>query len=243
MDSYNSCYQDQEYQPEDEETISLSDFQLISDENNLHETEDQFCKRQDLPSQAETNEVFEFSSYPSSTMSHAEDIINCGKLIPFKEQDHKSQNLYGRRCRSEPLPEFKISGRQSNTTNMKMRNSRSLDYQKLSRDSSTSSGSPDSHRNNSPGLSRFDGSSTRIPKPRWYILMFGIVKFPTEMDLQDIKNRQVHRTPSKSLFPSIEVAKKPPANKKSSWGVLKVLSCRGDASLSVTAPLACMPQA
>lgn len=72
--------------------------------------------------------------------------------------------------------------------------------------------------------------------------MFGTVKFPTEMDLQDIKNRQVHRTPSKSLFPGIEVAKKAPANRKSSWGVLKVLSCRDDSSINVTASIACMPQ-
>ncbi|KAK1399814.1 hypothetical protein POM88_009677 [Heracleum sosnowskyi] len=242
MDYYNARYQDQENDREDEETISLSDFPLTSDQHDPHETEDQLCRCQDLQSPAEKTEIFEFSSYPNSIMSHAEDIINCGKLIPFKEQYHVSQNLYGRRCRSESLPELKNSGCQSNSSKMKMRNSRSLDYQKLSRNSSMSSDSPDSYRNNSRSSSRFDGSSKNIPKPRWYILMFGIVKFPTEMDLQDIKNRQVHRTPSKSLFPGIEEAKKDPINRKSSWGVLKVLSCRDDASINVTGSLACMPQ-
>lgn len=241
MDYYNSRYQYQENE-QDEETISLSDFPLTSDERDPHETEDQLCTCQDLPSPAEKTEIFEFSSYPNSIMSHAEDMINCGKLIPFKEQDHVSQSLYGRRYRSESLPELNIRGCQSNSSNMKMRNSRSLDYQKLSRNSSMSSDSPDSYRNNSRSSSRFDGGSIKIPKPRWYILMFGIVKFPTEMDLQDIKNRQVHRTSSKTLFPGIEMAKKAPANRKSSWGVLKVLSCRDDASINVTASLACMPQ-
>lgn len=236
MDYYNSRYQDQETEDEYEETISLSDFPLTSDERDPHGTEDRLCACQDLPSPAEKTEIFEFSSYPNSIMSHAEDIISCGKLVPFKEQHHLSRNLYGRRCRSESLPELKTSGCQS-----KMRNSRSLDYQKLSRNTSMSSNSPDSYRNNSRSSSKSDGSS-KTPKPRWYILMFGIVKFPTEMDLQDIKNRQVHRTPSKSLFPGIEVDKKAPANRKTSWGVLKVLSCRDDASINVAKSLACVPQ-
>ncbi|KAK1388345.1 hypothetical protein POM88_016523 [Heracleum sosnowskyi] len=253
MDYYNSRYQDEENEEQDDDTISLTHFPLTPDQ-------------QEHPSPPEKIDVFEFSSDPNSIMSHAEDIINCGKLIPFKEQDqsptfhqpqcqtspvmyvndHASQGLYNRRTRSESLTELKISECRSNSTNMrgiKMRNSRSLDYQKLSRNSSLSSESPDIYRNNSRGSSRFDASTIKIPKPRWYIFMFGSVKFPPEMDLQDIKNRQVHRTTiSKSLFPNLEVVKKPPANRKRSWGVLKVLSCRDDGSVNVTASLACVPR-
>lgn len=251
MDYYNSRYQDQEKaEQEEDDTISLADFPMAPDQ-------------QDHSSPPEKIDVFEFSSAPNSTMCHAEDIINCGKLILFKEQDqspslnlpqchkspvmhdHASESLYNRRRRSESLTELKISACRSNSTNsmrgINMRTSRSLDYQKLSRNSSLSSDSPD-YRNNSRGSSRFDANTIKMPKPRWYIFMFGSVKFPPEINLQDIKNRQLHRTTSKSLFPNFEVVKKPPTNRKRSWGVLKVLSCRDDASVHVTAPLACVPR-
>lgn len=243
MEYENSRYQDQESGEEYEETISLSDFPLItSDEHDQHVViEDELRTCQDLQSVTERSENFEFSRCPDSIMSHAEDIINCGRLMPFKEQDQVSRNLYGRRCLSEPLPDLKIGGYQSNSSNRKMRNSRSLDFRKLSRNSSASSDSPDSYQNNSSST-RFDSSNIKIPKPRWYILMFGIGKFPTEMDLQDIKNRQVHRIPTKPLFPGIQVVEKAPAKRRSSWGVLEVLSCRGDTSVNVTASLACIPQ-
>lgn len=106
-----------------------------------------------------------------------------------------------------------------------------------------SSDSPEIHRNTSSarGSARFDGN-VKIPKPKWYFLLFGNVRFPPEMDLQDIKNRQVRRTPSAAFFPSVEVVKKVPVYRKSSWGVLKVLSCRDDASVHVTTSLARMPR-
>lgn len=115
MDYCNSLYQHQENEEQEDDTISLADFPLTPDQ-------------QDHPSPPEKFEVFEFSSDPNSIMSHAEDIINCGKLIPFKEQDQSpsfhqpqcqttpgiksndrvSHSLYNRRRRSESLTELKI---------------------------------------------------------------------------------------------------------------------------------------
>lgn len=256
MDNDNFVFQDQE----EEEAISLSDFPLTPDENNHHHTATTDSSPfQDLRSpSSEQSDLFEFLSNHNSNMSHAEDIIYCGKLIPFKDQDdqspsyiyetqnpatpnnHKLHNF--QRRRSDSLSELKTcrSNSSSSSSKTRMRNSRSLDYQKLSRNSSMSSDSPDIHRN-PRSSSRLDGT-IKIPKPRWYIIMFGSVKFPPEMDLRDIKNRQVHRTVSPPLFPSLEVVKKVPVNRKSSWEVLKVLSCRDDASVHVTTSLACMPR-
>lgn len=232
-------------QEEEEETISLSNFPSTPDEREDDEYRKELSTFQDLRSPSDQTDLFEFfSDLNSNNMSHAEDIIFCGKLmIPFKEQyqsppfiyqntpkrptptHNKLQNFHRRR--SESLSELKRSSPFNINTQIRMRNSRSLDdYQKLSRTSSMSSDSPEIHRNTSSarGSARFDGN-VKITKHKWYFILFGNARFPPEMDLQDIKNRQVRRTP----FQSVEVGKKG----KSYWGVIKVLSCRDDASVHV----------
>lgn len=169
MDDDNFVFQHQEK----EEAISLSDFPLTPDENNHH--------HKDTTDLRSPSDLFEFLSNHNSIMSHAEDIIYCGKLIPFKDQDdqspssiyetqnpatsnnHKLHNF--QRRRSDSLSD--INTCRSNSSKTRMRNSRSLDYQKLSRNSSMSSDSPDIHRN-PRSSSRLDGT-IKIPKPRWYI--------------------------------------------------------------------------
>lgn len=76
--------------------------------------------------------------------------------------------------------------------------------------------------------------------------MFGLVKFPPEMALRDIKSRQVRRgmTP-KTIFPPVESVGKAPAGSgggKGPWGILRALSCRDDASVAVATSFGCIPQ-
>lgn len=245
MDYKEPLFQYQEEEEEEEDTISLSDFTLTPD-HHTDSTTQLSAVSQNVRSQLKQSEVFEFSSdHHSNTLSHAEDIIYCGKLVPFNYQDdqlspsnnsatninhHKRHNFEQRR--SESLPDLKAAAQSTSTYKNRMRSSRSLDNQKLSRNSSMSSDSPDAR--NHKGSYRFDGTSIKIPKPRWYIIMFGSLRFPPEMDLRDIKNRQVHGTGAVPLFPSLEVVKKVPVNRKCTWEVLKVLSCRDDVSVHVT---------
>ncbi|KAI3496185.1 hypothetical protein L1887_38539 [Cichorium endivia] len=231
------------------ETLSLTDFPVTQD-HGVSSFQDQLS-----PPSSATGEFFEFfqgslNDYSDdSMMSHAEDIIFCGKLIPIheqrrhkkppeqKEKSHRSkQQQQPTGCRrSESMTEVK-----STPAIPVVRNSRSLDYKKLHRNSSMSS-------EPTPEILR-DGSGKKSSSSRWYVLLFGLVKVPPpEMDLRDMKNRQVRRTPSKILFPSSESCDVLPVSgsddyRKCSWKVLGFLSCKSAASTDATTPLRYMPK-
>ncbi|KAM7473591.1 hypothetical protein LguiB_020834 [Lonicera macranthoides] len=214
---------------EEIEALSLSDFPLTNEE-------------QDRQFSFESTDYFEFltglSSDLTTPISHAEDIMFSGKLIPLDQQpqsqsnslssenqnqnhtdDYRRQSFHQRRC--ESLSELK-SSRSSSTEAQLVRNSRSLNCRKLRRTSSMNNEVlPEIRRNTScRNLEKYD---IKVVKPRWYILTFGSVKFPPEMDLRDMKNRLVRRS---------EV----PANRserKCSSRWLRVLSCKGSSSVAV----------
>ncbi|KAL3535371.1 hypothetical protein ACH5RR_003832 [Cinchona calisaya] len=172
----------------------------------------------------------------------------------------KRKNFH--RKRSESLNDLKTSRSNKTAKNQQhfMRTSRSLDYQKLygnKYNSSSSSAGPrvEIERNPSNKSSgKGDGTpATGIKEkiasswPRWY-MMFGLVKIPQEMAYQDIKSRKLRRNPPGSLFTSLDVAagEKAIVNRQedrrwsSNWDLLRVLSCKDHASVSVTASFGCM---
>lgn len=242
----SASFQDQvDTTEEAEETLSLCDFSLNVDEPEKKD----FPKIQDRRSSSEPSDFFEFFSDVSSDMSHAEDIIFCGKLVPYKEQpllkdhfhnslstdDNSFKNFNTRRCES-----LSDENTRSHKTKKLIRNSRFLDYRKL-HNSSLEIKSEDSEilRSSSKSSTKSDPGS-KVSKPRCSILKFGLVKFPPEMDLQDIKNRQVRRKIPGSVFPAAETGWKAPASRidrRNSWGhdLLSVLSCKAHTSVAVTA--------
>ncbi|KAG6411802.1 hypothetical protein SASPL_129886 [Salvia splendens] len=145
---------------------------------------------------------FEFSNDLSShSLSHAEDIIHCGKLMPYKQQ----LSLPSPRHHRKSLPPR--SNSYGNT-----QSSRSLDRKSLRRE-----------------------EKSAWWKPRWYDLTFGSAKFPPEMDLRDMKIRQIRRV----TFSAETTGE----NRGSSWGwahdFLRVLSCKNHpGSVAVTASIA-----
>ncbi|XP_024959032.1 uncharacterized protein LOC112500006 [Cynara cardunculus var. scolymus] len=228
------------------DTLSLTDFPTTQHQDHRNPP-----SPPPSPSPLPTEEYFEFFSgdlgdYPEDKMmSHAEDIIFCGKLVPINEQHHRQKpppqrenNHHHRQpylCRrSESMSEVK-----SPPASELVRTSRSLDYKKLHRNTSMSSEPP-------PEIGR-DGSGKK-PSSRWYVFFFGLVKvLPPEMDLQDMKNRQVRRTTSKTLVSSSESGDVGPVNRsgdhqKCSWRVLGFLSCKSSASAAVTTPLHHIPK-
>ncbi|CAK9137969.1 unnamed protein product [Ilex paraguariensis] len=242
-------------QEEEEETLSLSNLPLATHEPNAKD----FSRLKERRSSSQPTDFFEFFSDLNAEMSHAEDIIFCGKLIPLQEQslpnithkpptgeDRKPQSFCRRR--SESSPELKTSSstsRSNSTKTIQMRSSRSLDYQKLRRNSSLSSDTSEIHRNSSVKRSeKFEFWGIKLLKPRWHALMFGLVKFPPEMDLRDMKNRQFRRNPG-TMFTMPDAGKKVPvrrSDRKSSWGLLRVLGCVDHSSVEITASFGCMPQ-
>lgn len=129
---------------EEIDALSLSDFPLTNEE-------------QDRRFSFESTDYFEFltgmSSDLTTPISHAEDIIFSGKLIPLDQQpqsqsnslssqnqnqtnDYRRQSFHQRRC--ESLSELK-SSRFNSTESQLARNSKSLNYRKLHRNSSMNS--------------------------------------------------------------------------------------------------------
>ncbi|KAM0963690.1 hypothetical protein ACFX13_023069 [Malus domestica] len=239
--------QSEEEEEDAEEALSLCDLPLDNIHDQVNEFHDMSSKHLHAR-RSSADQFFEFFSEFStdSFMCSAEDIIVCGKLIPFKDHAneapqktctnngyHKKNSSFRRR--SESLPGLQSSvARSSSTKNQIMiRNSRSLDYQKLHRKSSMVSPTPAEMERISSvkSVGKYDKKCGN--KPKWFLLMFGIVRFQAEMDLSDIKNRQIRRNPS-TLFRS-----EAPDNRssgKGSWKLLKVLSCKDHASVAAKMP-------
>ncbi|KAJ0752286.1 hypothetical protein HanPI659440_Chr09g0322601 [Helianthus annuus] len=268
------------------ETISLTDFPI---------SQHQGADRLNPPPSSAAEDFFEFfggglsDNCDDKSMSHAEDIIFCGKLVPINEQLHRNDlpqtnskipliaellvgstenetkfSVTGSNCSrhiahsdsekhqfksQHNQPNQPVGCRRSRSESMAdvkraasppVRTSRSLDYKRLHRNSSMSSESV-------ADISR-DGSGKKSSSSRWYVLLFGLVKVPPpEMDIRDIKNRQVRRTSSKSpLGPSESVNMVPVSrsvdHRKCSWKVLGFLSCKSSSSAAVTMPVGYMPK-
>ncbi|KAI3424500.1 uncharacterized protein J3R85_010605 [Psidium guajava] len=203
-------------------------------------------------------ESFEFSSNFGFDMCSADEVIICGKLAPFSskqsatkmtpqatEDGEESKLKLVFRRRSESLSKLQDSVARSNSAKPNLtRNCKSLDYGKLKPNQS----SPVLHlhettRNLPTGsAARSDSLAKRTPasRPRWYVLTFGQVKSPAEMELQDMKNRQFRRCPSAMLFPAPGdsgegKAQGSTGGRNATWKVLRALSCKGHASVAVTA--------
>ncbi|XP_073067137.1 uncharacterized protein [Primulina eburnea] len=216
---------------DEEEAISLSDFILHSEENDSpHTREDR-----DHRTSSDPSDFFEFFNDLTSEMCHAEDIIFCGKLVPYKKKPVLFDTLNGSSRRyCESLPDQLLTPTKTRThANAKfMRSCRSLDYDKSCQIPSLAVKSEGSCV---PRLRLKKRAKFEVRKPRWYGLMFGVVKSPPEMDLRDMKNRQVRRNSGGISRPAMEGrGRNTPANQRNSWSddFLNVLSCKHDASVA-----------
>lgn len=242
MDVNNKNFRDQEKrapkEEEEEDAISLSNFPLNYDE--VVEKKNSFGDQITRRSSSEPSDFFEFfndlNSYDRYYMSHAEDIIFGGKLVPYQKQvpplfNRQSLKFSDVNISTRSLPDLNhnrsISSSNSNATRF-TRSSRSLDSKKPRRNSR--------HVINSDFRANFPKNKSELSKPRWYVLMFGLVKLPPGMDLQDIKNRQIRRNPV-TLFPEKDDRERVPTRRRrSSWGhdLIRVLSCKSHASVAVS---------
>ncbi|KAJ1375498.1 hypothetical protein SESBI_50936 [Sesbania bispinosa] len=252
----------EESQEELEEALSLCDFPLNDTSTSLDDMSFRKILRPD------SSELFNgFSSSSSSDMCPADDIIFCGRLVPFKDKDDlqfnnnksfivepKINKSTTHRRRSESLSSVTRSNSVSTYTGSRrlmMRNSRSLNYSRLRESPSgyVISTAPEVDRNSSARSAVSAPSEVaakkQAMKPRWYSLMFGTMKVPPEMELSDMKNRQVRRNTSGTMFPAADSGGKVAVNRSSgkvSWRILKALSCKDHSSVAVTTSFA-LPQA
>ncbi|KAK1417121.1 hypothetical protein QVD17_26243 [Tagetes erecta] len=220
------------------ETLSLTDFPLTEH----RDSDDQDHNIHASPSPATDQDLFEFGSsgikQHMMNMSHAEDIISFGKLIPIKDQQPpKTQNdikrnekhiIHSGRC--ESMRELK-SNTNKKTASQLFRNSYSLDYKKLNRNNISKL----SYEATCDIYANRNSLSTKSSSSRWTDLVFApLNKVPPEMDLRDIRNRQIVQSTSNRF--SFNGASGD-HHRKTSWGVLGFLSCKSSGSVAVTMPL------
>ncbi|CAH8355685.1 unnamed protein product [Eruca vesicaria subsp. sativa] len=227
---------EQEQEEDKEETLSLRDLPLLNPQKpsstaTTTTTEDH-------------GEHFEFMTSTSYDVSPAEKIIYRGRVIPlnyqsalFSPPEHISPRV---RTRSESL-----SAIQGNNINRPlarenvgpMRTSRSLDDRKLTRRPTTVHSQQENvstTKNVVKSETVSSSGSGKSVRPRWYVFMFGMVKFPPEIELRNIKNRQTRRNVPPVLFPSRGAQATSPSP---SWRLLNALSCKDPTSVAATSPL------
>ncbi|CAH8322465.1 unnamed protein product [Eruca vesicaria subsp. sativa] len=186
-------------------------------------------------------ELFEFLTSTSNDCSPAENIIFGGKIIPLNYQNAiLSSPEYIRpriSTRSESLSAIqgnKLIHPVARDNARPIRISRSLDHRNLTR------GDASPTRSKTKPETVSSGNKKSI-KPRWYVIMFGMVKFTPETELRNIKSRQVRRSVPPVMFPS-PADRRPRRTRGSSspspsWRLLNALSCKEPTSVAATAPL------
>ncbi|KAK4431960.1 hypothetical protein Salat_0958100 [Sesamum alatum] len=250
----NKEQQEEEEDDDDAETLSLCDFPLNSGADPDKRDSSKAHTNSSRRSSSEPSDFFEFFNDFTSEMSHAEDIIFCGKLVPTQPHlrprilkslsEHDAADFSRRYCHS--FPELNPTRPTGVASTRLPRGGRSLDGKRFRRRSSALLVKPepsDIHRSLSKSSAKSEGSSSsKVPKPRWFVLMFGPLRLQQEMDLRDMKNRQVRRNPG-SMFPGVDGGGGIPVGRRSSWGhdLLRVLSCKNHASVAVTASIGLVP--
>ncbi|XP_045792857.1 uncharacterized protein LOC123887684 [Trifolium pratense] len=224
----STLLQDQ-YDDDDDETLSLSDLpnSTISPQWNDFSKESNHNGDDD-----DDDNLFEFFSEEFNTSTTHDNIIFCGKLIPFKDHQHVPHN----QKTSVLVPKTRLSSKSlKSRDDVKGKEDQevkgSLNVKSFPCDYTTMGGKV---------------SLVRSPtKSRWFLFLFGLSlnsrSSSKEMQLSDIRNRQSRREPM-MMFPAApgngkEVAKsKKNGNYKGMWKMLKsvsfVLGCSRSSKLA-----------
>ncbi|VVA12289.1 PREDICTED: CCACVL1_23607 [Prunus dulcis] len=232
---------------EAEETLSLCDLPTHSDSAHWDD-----CSKEYQSSSFDNDEdnFFEFfseeftaSTYPSS----GKDIIFCGKLIPCKEapksfeaeKTHHQDKEIGstKRIRKGFFRSWRSCSFHKTSKSFNSKISKPALQGKDPRSMNTCLSFPTSKSYRKCELSKVSILSSTPSKSKWYLFMFGMARFPTEMELRDIRTRQSRRSPS-TMFRSFDegsdqmegqkgnMGRKSSNKAKGLWGLLRAVGCR-----------------
>ncbi|KAK9283391.1 hypothetical protein L1049_011633 [Liquidambar formosana] len=231
---------------EAEETLSLCDLAIYNDAAEW----DDYSKEDQSSSGDQEEEFFEFFSEDITALTRpAENIIFCGKLIPYKqpvsEKTHQPQdNNTEKHPKTRSLFRWK-SRSSSNKSKASRADGVDSKPQKVS----------DSKSLTLPTSEKYNISVQKVniltspTKSRWHLLLFGLMRLPTEMELSDIKNRHHRQNPSPTtmMFRSFDAGEEVTVGKKSRgkglWRLIRALGCTTThANAVVKASFGCMPR-
>ncbi|OWM70161.1 hypothetical protein CDL15_Pgr026011 [Punica granatum] len=199
------------YDGEEEETLSLCDLPTYGDEAAEYwESHDNSSRESQSSSSSsfssDEDDYFEFSS-PREALQ-PDNIIFCGKLIPYKKDQSwtpgKARAVNGA---SAPLEKYAKSARKVSGVK---------------------------------------------PSSKWYLLAFGLARFPGHMEMRDIKKRQSKRMRSSNpiscgskMNGSVrgEIVKGDQVKGKGLWALLRAIRCTSQSANSmVKASFGCLPK-
>ncbi|XP_059669168.1 uncharacterized protein LOC132314309 [Cornus florida] len=243
---------------EAEETLSLCDLPIYS---GAAESENFSKEYQSSSFSSSDQDYFEFFSEEWSTPTTTypldnKNVVFCGKLIPYKQpvsiHTHNLETTKHKNPKRRGLFRWQSgSFNKAKTDPCNQKNESKLFYVSSSSSKSFSS-SPVSEKytygSGKYGVSvrRVSGAPAPAAKCRWYLFMFGFARFPTEMELGDMRNRQYRRGPS-TMFRSDSGGEKASGGWRR-WkglrGLIRALSMGGSnrANTVVKASFGCMPR-
>ncbi|KAL7134384.1 hypothetical protein ABFS83_11G023200 [Erythranthe nasuta] len=253
----------QKEEEEEDEALSLCDLPLNSGELPAEKIDSTNFKTQDYKrrSSSEPSEFFEFfHGFVSDEIADADDIIFRGKILPYycKNRQPRTHNNHhgGGHIRHHQILIKSLSADDANytddddrlprryfelTTTRNTHRRRSTDCKKFRRSEATS----DTHRSSSKISSAAKSEGWKvISKSKWIgLMMFGPVKIQQEMDLRDMKNRQIRRPNTGSMFAGGKVPARGNERRRISWGhdLIRVLSCKNHASVAVSSSICHVP--
>ncbi|KAI3440085.1 uncharacterized protein J3R85_003937 [Psidium guajava] len=238
--------QDRPEDSEDDDVLSLSDFPLATTTHPGNDTDLDHFSNRPRQSSLEPSDFFEFFIDLGSHMRSADDLFVSGKLVPLQDQSARLS-----RCESLSELERLSVSRSSSSRAQLARSSRSLDYRKLRRPSNSPVREAERASLSGRSVRRLESIMTKPSRPRWRMLPLGAVKQPAEMELRDMRSRQLRRNPSTLMAPPAPAAGAGvggnfPVDRggwKGSWKLIKALSCncQDPASVAVAKSLACLP--
>lgn len=225
-----------------EETLSFCDLPLHN--NGGSDWDEDFSKEDQRP--AYDQDFFEFFSEDFAAAIYPKDnIIFCGKLIPYKGATiaEKAQNLEVITTQPKKTNRSCIFPWKSHSFNKSTTTSSSKQQLQKKKSYRTCKSLPVRMSDKNKGykvtrkcVSKYDSSMKKVSilgspmKSRWYLFAFGLGRFPTKMELSDMKTRQSKRRPMK-MFPSSvhqhvdgsEMVKNSSGKKaKDLWGLLRL---------------------
>ncbi|KAL9165403.1 hypothetical protein ABFS82_06G168800 [Erythranthe guttata] len=186
------------HESDEEETLSLCDLPLYSNSITDQTSEwEQFSASTStsISSSSQDDDYFEFSSQEFTPSAAAdfppENIIFCGKLIPYKQPHNNNQPILIQKANNNSnSPDLLIIESRKNRIEMWKNSSTS----NAARGTTLTQSPPPPPKktyntNKQINLSLFTSSSSS-GKTKWYFLFFGSPRFSTEVDLRDFKSRR-----------------------------------------------------
>ncbi|KAG6760333.1 hypothetical protein POTOM_036844 [Populus tomentosa] len=212
------------------ETLSLCDLPLY---NRSNSDWDDFSKEDQNLETSFDQDFFEFFSADfAASACPSDNIIFCGKLIPYRGEtvEEKAENLAGSTKKAKDSKKsFRFPWKSSSFNKPRTTTPPKQPLEKS--DKALQVPLSENHglatRKCDDKYDHFSMKKVSIlatpVKPRWYFSAFGVGRFPMEMELSDIKTRQIKKSPSK-MFQSdkgIEMSSK--KRGKGLWSLLRFL--------------------